>query len=115
MECKSVVPTILPHLKPRDLFDSLPGNRRVACYARGVSFIQVKNVPEHLHEAVRRRAAGEGMTVSDYVLDLIERDLAVPSRREWFDRLTTRRSADVPVPAALDDARAERADELIGG
>lgn len=86
----------------------------MACYVEGVSFIQVKNVPEPLHQAVRRRAAAEGMTVSGYVLDLIERDLALPSRREWLDRLVTRRPVDVEVVTALDSARAERADELTG-
>lgn len=85
-----------------------------ACYPEGVSFIQVKNVPEPLHEAVRRRAAEEGMTVSDYVLDLIEHDLALPSRREWLNRVATRQPVDVNVVTALDAARAERADELTG-
>lgn len=77
-----------------------------------MSNIQIKRVPEHLHEAVRRRATGEGMTVSDYLLHLIERDLALPSRREWLERLATRRPVDVNVVAALDAARAERDDEL---
>lgn len=79
-----------------------------------MSFIQVKNVPEPLHEAVRRRAAGERMTVSDYVLDLIQRDLALPSRREWLDRLASREAVDVRTVEALDAARAERDDELTG-
>lgn len=52
------------------------------------------------------------MTVSDYLLHLIERDLALPSRREWLERLATRRPVDVNVVAALDAARAERDDEL---
>jgi len=30
------------------------------------------------------------MTLADYVLDLIRRDLGLPSRREWFERLATR-------------------------
>jgi plasmid stability protein len=77
-----------------------------------VSFIQVKNVPEPLHEEVRRRAAGEGMTLSDYVLDLIRRDLTLPSRREWFDRVATRRTVDVDVISALDEGRGERDDHL---
>lgn len=79
-----------------------------------MSFIQVKNVPERVHEAVRQRAAREGMTLSDYVLDLIQRDLALPSRREWLDRLATRRPVEVDALAALDAARAERDDYLTG-
>lgn len=79
-----------------------------------MSFIQVKNVPGTLHEAVRQRAAEENMTVSDYILDLIQRDLALPSRREWLARLATRQPVDVHAAAALNAARTERDDELTG-
>ena len=77
--------------------------------------IQVKDVPEELHEALRRRAIQEGMTLADYVLDLIRRDLGLPSRREWFERLATREPVDISrqdILEALDDARAEREAQL---
>lgn len=79
-----------------------------------MSFIQVKNVTEDLHEAVRRRAAQEAMTVSDYVLDLLQRDLSLPSRREWLARVATRTRIDIHAAALLDAVRAERDDELTG-
>jgi plasmid stability protein len=85
-----------------------------ACHRKGVSFIQVKNVPEPLHQAVRRRAAEEGMSISDYILDLIRRDLLLPSRRQWLDRLAARRPIDVDVITALHRARSERTGELTG-
>ncbi len=78
--------------------------------------IQVKDVPEELHEALRRRAIQEGMTMADYVLDLIRRDLGLPSRREWLERLATREPVDVSreeILEALDDARAEREAQLM--
>jgi len=77
--------------------------------------IQVKDVPEELHEALRRRAIQEGMTMADYVLDLIRRDLGLPSRREWFERLATREPANLRAGAAaeaLHAARAEREAQL---
>ena len=77
--------------------------------------IQVKDVPEELHEALRRRAIREGMTMADYVLDLIRRDLGLPSRRAWLERLATREPVDISrdeVLDALDAARAERDDQL---
>ena len=61
--------------------------------------IQVKDVPEELHEALRRRAIQEGMTMADYVLDLIRRDLGLPSRREWLERLATSEPVDL-APAS---------------
>ena len=71
--------------------------------------IQVKDVPEELHEALRRRATQEGMTLADYVLDLIRRDLGLPSRREWLERLATREPVEGgDIAAEIRAARAER-------
>jgi hypothetical protein len=77
--------------------------------------IQVKDVPEELHEALRRRAVEQGMTLADYVLDLIRRDLGVPSRREWFERLASREPVKLrpgEAAEALHAARAEREAQL---
>ena len=77
--------------------------------------IQVKDVPEELHEALRRRAVQEGMTLADYVLDLIRRDLGLPSRREWLERLAASEPVKLErgaVTEALHAARAERDDQL---
>jgi hypothetical protein len=77
--------------------------------------IQVKDVPEELHEALRRRALEQGMTMADYILDLIRRDLGLPSRREWFERLATRKPVTLRPGAAaeaLHAARAEREAQL---
>ena len=76
--------------------------------------IQVKDVPEELHEALRRRAIQEGMSLADYVLDLIRRDLGIPSRREWFERLATREPVrgDWDSAEELHAARAEREAQL---
>jgi antitoxin FitA len=76
--------------------------------------IQVKDVPEELHEALRRRAIEEGMSLADYVLDLIRRDLGLPSRREWFERLATREpvNGDIDIAEEIRAARAERAAQI---
>jgi antitoxin FitA len=75
--------------------------------------IQVKDVPEPLHAELRRRAAEEGMTLAEYVLDVLRRDLAMPGQRQWLQRVGSRE----PVPTAgvrdaLDASRAERDAEL---
>jgi antitoxin FitA len=77
-----------------------------------VSAIQVKNVPVDLHQRLRARARSEGRNLSDYVLNVLERDLAMPTTREWLDRL----KRDEPVTgisseeivAAIHEGRAER-------
>jgi plasmid stability protein len=52
-----------------------------------VSAIQVKNVPPELHEELRRRAAAEGKTVGEVILESLRRDLRRQSMREWLDGL----------------------------
>ncbi len=84
----------------------------LSCYLHAMSAIQVKDVPGDLHEQLRARARSEGRSLSDYVLYLIERDLALPTMREWLDGL----KEDEPVTgissedvvAALHEGRAER-------
>ena len=80
-----------------------------------MSAIQIKDVPPELHEALRRRAADEGMTVRDYVLQVLRRDMAFPSRREWLARIREMTPhPDVDVVGALEAARLEREHELFG-
>jgi hypothetical protein len=50
------------------------------------------------------------MTMADYVLDLIRRDLGLPSRREWLERLATREPVDIEPGVIADDIRAARAE-----
>lgn len=71
--------------------------------------IQVRNVPDELHQALRDRAAAEGVDLQDYVLQVLRRELSVPSQREWLDDLR-RQPVSVVPPASelLDEARAER-------
>jgi plasmid stability protein len=52
-----------------------------------MSAIQVKNVSPELHAQLRARARAEGRSLSDYVLDVLRRDLSLPTMREWLDRL----------------------------
>ena len=49
--------------------------------------IQIKNVPEELHERARRKAAKRGSSLRDYVLDLIESDLSQKTFAQWVDEM----------------------------
>jgi plasmid stability protein len=68
--------------------------------------IQLRNVPDDLHRVLKARAALEGMSLSDYLLDEIRRTAARPSVRELQERLSTRR----PVQPALAPSEAVRAE-----
>lgn len=69
----------------------------------------MRNVPARLHAKLRTRASVEGKTISDYVLDLLRRDLALPSQREWLETLARREPVEgVDIPETLEAARRER-------
>jgi plasmid stability protein len=78
-----------------------------------MSAIQVKNVPEDLHEALRRRAAEEGMDLQDYLLRLIRRELALPSQHQWLQHLHAQPTLYGLPPAArtLDESKDGHEDE----
>lgn len=49
--------------------------------------IQIRNVSEELHRALKIRAAQSGMILSDYLLAEIEQVAAKPTLSELMDRL----------------------------
>ena len=76
-----------------------------------MSNIQIKNVDPDFHEAARQRAASEGHTLGEYLLELIRRDLLKPSRREWLARaaaLTRTAIENEVLLAGRDRDREER-------
>jgi plasmid stability protein len=81
-----------------------------------VSAIQVKNVSEDLHRRLRERARREGTSLSDYIRETLERDLAVPSTREWLDRLKEDPGVDVApgeIARLIEEGRAERDEQIL--
>lgn len=76
--------------------------------------LQIKNVPEDVHDELRRRAAKRRMTVRDYLLEMIEHDQARPTMDEWLELV--RSGPRVPalpdgeVVRLIHEGRGERAD-----
>ncbi len=69
-------------------------------YAESMSkMIQVKDVPEQVHNILKARAAREGMSLSELIKRELERAAERPSMREWLERtqqakpISTKRSA----------------------
>jgi antitoxin FitA len=74
-----------------------------------MSAIQVRDVPPDLHRRLRERAAADRLSLSDYVLKLLERDAGTLSTREWLASLADREPvAEVDVAGALDGSRLDR-------
>ncbi|UUY03863.1 hypothetical protein LRS13_24945 [Svornostia abyssi] len=68
--------------------------------------IQVKNVPEHVHRALKARAALRGQTLSDYVRGELERAANRPSPEELMARFEHDAPAELGASAAKDVRRA---------
>ena len=66
--------------------------------------LQVKNIPDELHERLRRHARERNCTISAAVLTAVEREL---DRWEWRARLAQRPLTELGV-AAADLLQAER-------
>ena len=73
--------------------------------------LQIKNMPDTLHEGLRRHARENNCTMRAVVLTAIERELA---RWEWRKRLDLRPETDLGVDAAtiLEEERTLRDGEI---
>ncbi|HEY3571989.1 MAG TPA: toxin-antitoxin system HicB family antitoxin [Thermoanaerobaculia bacterium] len=73
--------------------------------------LQVKNLPESLHERLRRYSRKHHRTISDIALEALEREMA---RREWHDKLSQRPATDLgeTVASLLEQERQQRDREL---
>ena len=74
-----------------------------------MSTLQVRNVPEETHRAIRERAARCGMTVSEWVMTQIGESLKSPTPAEWV-AMRRRLPIHPPIPVleALHEGRGER-------
>jgi hypothetical protein len=71
-------------------------------------------VPPDLHRRLRERAAADRVTLSAYVLKLLERDAGKLSTREWLASLAEREPVpEVDVAAALDGSRLDRDSRVV--
>ena len=69
--------------------------------------IQLRHVPDELHRKLKARAAIEGLSLSDYLLQEVRRVAERPTITELRHRLAQRAPVTTRVPAARA-VRAER-------
>ena len=62
--------------------------------------IQVRNVPDRLHRELTRRAKARGQALTEYIQDVLEREVARPPATEVFDRIEARMPVKLGRPAA---------------
>lgn len=66
-----------------------------------MKMIQIRNVPEDLHRALKARAALEGRTLSDLILADLPRLAETPSPAEVLARIRARDPVEGPPAAEL--------------
>ena len=82
-----------------------------SCYRHDMANLQVKNIPDDLHERLRRHAQENNCTMSSVVLAALERELAWS---DWQKRFAKHPETDLGVDAAtlIAEERALRDLEL---
>jgi hypothetical protein len=72
--------------------------------------IQIRNVPDWLHREIERRARVKGLTMTAFIQQLLEREVALPPIEEVFARLASHEPVDLGRPAAelIHEERAAR-------
>lgn len=62
--------------------------------------IQVRNVPDRLHRELKRRARARKQSLTDYVEQILENEMARAPREEVFARIAASEPVDLGRPAA---------------
>lgn len=70
--------------------------------------IQVKDVPDDVHEGLRRRAAGAGQSLQEYLLARLVDEARTPTLEEVLERAGHRTGGKVDLKSAARAVRAER-------
>lgn len=72
--------------------------------------VQIRDLPEELHEKLKQRARASGLSLSDFLSKFLESTAAAPSKPEFWQRLKQRTRINTSVSAAqvIRESRDER-------
>lgn len=83
-----------------------------ACYFPDMPAIQVKNVPQELHDQLREIAELQKCTIGDVILEAIKQEIRRQKHTQWLDEVfahpTGLKSTAEERQAFIDELRAER-------
>ena len=77
-------------------------------YVSHMKMIQIRNVPDDIHRALKARAALAGASLSDYLLREASRLAELPTADEMNERLRRRSPIPTPSESPTDAIRAAR-------
>ncbi len=61
--------------------------------------MQIRDLPDDVHRKLKARAAGSGMSLSEYLRGLLTRDAARPTPEELAERVNARSSVILEEPS----------------
>ena len=83
-----------------------------ACYIPDMPAIQVKNVPQELHDQLREIAERQKCTIGDVILEAIKQEINRQKHTQWLEEVfahpTGLKSTPEERQAFIDELRAER-------
>jgi len=70
--------------------------------------VQIKNVPDDVHQVLRRRAATAGQSLQEYLLARLTEDARNPTQAEIFERINQHSGGSMSAAWAAKVIREER-------
>lgn len=70
--------------------------------------LQIRGIPVALRERLRRRASRKGLSMSQYVIEILKDDLARPTVAEWVAEVGKRPPVDFGGETSAELVRAGR-------
>ncbi|HEX9942191.1 MAG TPA: hypothetical protein VGG03_09260 [Thermoanaerobaculia bacterium] len=62
--------------------------------------LQIRNLPDELHQILRQRAATRGLSLRQYALEVLREHCQQPTLDEWLDGLNRLTPVSLATPAA---------------
>lgn len=77
-------------------------------YSGAMKNMQVKDVPDDVHQVLRSRAAAEGMSLQEYLLKKLTAEARRPTVNEVLLRAGQRSGGSMPLSTAAELLREDR-------
>jgi plasmid stability protein len=71
--------------------------------------VQIKNVPDEVHDVLRRRAAAAHQSLQEYLRTRLIEEASRPTLDEVLERVGRRSGGAIPIGAAVEELREDRA------
>lgn len=79
-----------------------------ASIMQAMANVLIRDLPDDVHSALRRRAEGRGQSLQQYLTTELTQLASRPSLEELFERIESESGGRVGLITAVDDLEAER-------